>query len=436
MYAKKSGKKLRECVVVRDLQVIDDQNSVEHTGNFALELRTPTHKVYVSAATESERLKWAIAIRSLQQSQSDRTSQTVSGAVLLRNASDSFLNAMSFPMLQAKNYHQFTPGKRRRVSRERREERRRQRLAKMKKPFSELWVDDILTQPRLGDTKPDLAMVEALCFAGIPKEIRGRAWAWLLGNHMQINEELFTICKSRAQAVRLEITMKREADTTGILGELIASSIASSARSSSSNNTSPATARSSAEAPVMDDDRATEFHDDPMVPKQHNLLINAMGIAEKLVTHGERSIRLVNIDMPRTFGHHPMFQAGAEGTERTTEVLEAYCCYRPDLGYVQGMSYLAAALCFHMDSFTAFKALVALMSTSLLFDMFRLEEKRVRIDVELGSRSLFSLLLTACWCFCADLPLYFRIQPNSRVRAAARVCAFPGRWHRCADVRR
>lgn len=114
-----------------------------------------------------------------------------------------------------------------------------------------------------------------------------------------------------------------------------------------------------------------------MLPVQ-NMLQDAVGIAEMLVAHGERSIKLVNVDMPRTFGHHPLFQPGAEGTERTTEVLEAYICYRPDLGYVQGMSYLAATLCFHMDSFTAFKALVALMSSSLLFDMFRLEATRVR----------------------------------------------------------
>jgi hypothetical protein len=99
------------------------------------------------------------------------------------------------------------------------------------------------------------------------------------------------------------------------------------------------------------------------------------------------SIKLVNVDMPRTFGHHPLFQPGAEGTERTTEVLEAYICYRPDLGYVQGMSYLAAILCFHMDSFTAFKALVALMSSSLLFDMFRLEATRVRDREASVSRS-------------------------------------------------
>lgn len=41
------------------------------------------------------------------------------------------------------------------------------------------------------------------------------------------------------------------------------------------------------------------------------------------------------------------------------------------------MSYLAASICLHMETFPAFKALSALMSTNLLFDMFRLQERRV-----------------------------------------------------------
>ncbi|KAJ0398888.1 hypothetical protein P43SY_001332 [Pythium insidiosum] len=122
--------------------------------------------------------------------------------------------------------------------------------------------------------------------------------------------------------------------------------------------------------------------------KRTHILHDAVDVAEKLVSHGERSIRLVGVDMPRTFGHHPLFQTGADGTTRTTEVLEAYICYRPDLGYVQGMSYLAATLCFHMDSFTAFKAMVALMSNSVMFDMFRMEERRTFHYIHVHDRIL------------------------------------------------
>ncbi|KAL0592421.1 hypothetical protein ABG067_000529 [Albugo candida] len=76
------------------------------------------------------------------------------------------------------------------------------------KSFTDTWIEDILPRPMPSDTKS----VVALCFAGIPKELRGRVWGWLLGNKLQINEELFRICKDRAEAVRSEIALQKEVD--------------------------------------------------------------------------------------------------------------------------------------------------------------------------------------------------------------------------------
>lgn len=364
---------------------IDDQNRVVHLGNFVIQLKSSTREVHLSATTEQERATWVNAIRSLQTDQ-DRSRHTASGstaAALLRNMSESVLHASAIPVLMAHNRRFGRPN---RFSKERKEERKRQRLPRMKKSFSELWIEDIIPQSGRHDASN---IVEALCFAGIPKEARGRAWAWILGNKLQVNEDLFKICKARALAVRREMTLKREAETRSRLQAAERTTSATSlASSSSANSSSPATANNSnaseAQYPPVAEDKLQHLNGIDDAEKvqsgdemQSMMLQEAVSIADMLVAHGERSIRLVNVDMPRTFGHHPLFQAGADGTERTTEVLEAYICYRPDLGYVQGMSYLAAALCFHMDSFTAFKAMVSLMSTSLLFDMFRLEEKRV-----------------------------------------------------------
>jgi hypothetical protein len=32
------------------------------------------------------------------------------------------------------------------------------------------------------------------------------------------------------------------------------------------------------------------------------------------------------------------------------DILEAFVCLRPDVGYVQGMSYLGAVICLYVDS--------------------------------------------------------------------------------------
>jgi hypothetical protein len=57
------------------------------------------------------------------------------------------------------------------------------------------------------------------------------------------------------------------------------------------------------------------------------------------------------------------------------------------------MSYRAAILCLHMDSFHAFRAMVSLMSTRLLFDMYRLEQDRVLFD------GYISILRTAIYIY-------------------------------------
>eukprot|EP00467_Chlorarachnion_reptans_P022437 CAMPEP_0114517610 /NCGR_PEP_ID=MMETSP0109-20121206/17987_1 /TAXON_ID=29199 /ORGANISM="Chlorarachnion reptans, Strain CCCM449" /LENGTH=602 /DNA_ID=CAMNT_0001698145 /DNA_START=194 /DNA_END=2001 /DNA_ORIENTATION=+ len=47
-------------------------------------------------------------------------------------------------------------------------------------------------------------------------------------------------------------------------------------------------------------------------------------------------------------------------------VLRAYCFYRPDIGYVQGMSYLVGHLLLYMDEYTAFVAFANLLSKPFL----------------------------------------------------------------------
>jgi hypothetical protein len=78
-----------------------------------------------------------------------------------------------------------------------------------------------------------------------------------------------------------------------------------------------------------------------MSPKHQNVDASHEGDdlsvnTDLLIAEGERQIKLVKMDMSRTFGNHPLFQDGALGAQKTFQVLEAYTCYRPDLGYVQG----------------------------------------------------------------------------------------------------
>ena len=69
----------------------------------------------------------------------------------------------------------------------------------------------------------------------------------------------------------------------------------------------------------------------------------------------------LSLSLLQLFGRDDAFHA------RLRQVLEAYTCSRPDLGYIQGMSYLAAMLSLYArDSFEAFKCLANMMVSSTI----------------------------------------------------------------------
>lgn len=91
----------------------------------------------------------------------------------------------------------------------------------------------------------------------------------------------------------------------------------------------------------------------------------------------EHTLSLIDTDLPRTFPSLRLFDAASGGPYYAflLEVLETYACYRPDLGYIQGMSYLAAMLCLHMpqDRYLAFQCLANLMVHEHLFTFYLLD---------------------------------------------------------------
>ncbi|GAB5368860.1 hypothetical protein AAMO2058_001355900 [Amorphochlora amoebiformis] len=77
------------------------------------------------------------------------------------------------------------------------------------------------------------------------------------------------------------------------------------------------------------------------------------------------------LDALRTLENHKETEAksnrGLVTRQRAlSHVLRAYCFYRPDIGYMQGMSYVAGHLLMYMDEYTAFVAFANLLSKPFL----------------------------------------------------------------------
>jgi hypothetical protein len=115
---------------------------------------------------------------------------------------------------------------------------------------------------------------------------------------------------------------------------------------------------------------------------------------EENVIGKEHTLALIDTDLPRTFPSLKLFDSSGPYYEFLLEVLETYACYRPDLGYIQGMSYLAAMLCLHMpqDRYLTFQCLANLMVNEHLFTFYLLDAELSEVYYTLFDELLASHL--------------------------------------------
>ena len=67
-------------------------------------------------------------------------------------------------------------------------------------------------------------------------------------------------------------------------------------------------------------------------------------------------------------------QEGGPYHSTLRDLLGAYVCYRPDLGYVQGMSFIAAILLLNLEEAEAFIVFANLVNRPLLAAFYRVIE--------------------------------------------------------------
>uniref|UniRef100_A0A4W3K3E2 TBC1 domain family member 12 n=1 Tax=Callorhinchus milii TaxID=7868 RepID=A0A4W3K3E2_CALMI len=87
----------------------------------------------------------------------------------------------------------------------------------------------------------------------------------------------------------------------------------------------------------------------------------------------EASLELIKLDISRTFPSLFIFQKGGPYHDLLHNVLGAYTCYRPDVGYVQGMSFVAAVLILNLEEADAFIAFANLLNKPCQLAFFRVD---------------------------------------------------------------
>ncbi|XP_044035837.1 TBC1 domain family member 12-like isoform X3 [Siniperca chuatsi] len=87
------------------------------------------------------------------------------------------------------------------------------------------------------------------------------------------------------------------------------------------------------------------------------------------------SLELITRDIARTFVSLCVFQKGGPYHDLLQSILGAYTCYRPDVGYVQGMSSMAAMLILNMDEVEAFISFSNLINRPCQLAFYRVDHQ-------------------------------------------------------------
>ncbi|XP_075943198.1 TBC1 domain family member 14 isoform X3 [Anarhichas minor] len=151
--------------------------------------------------------------------------------------------------------------------------------------------------------------VRDLWWQGLPPSVRGKVWSLAVGNELNITHELYSICLARAKEKW----------------------------------------------------RSTPAHSLETEPEDP-------GSSDR-----ESSLELIKLDISRTFPHLCIFQQGGPYHDVLHSILGAYTCYRPDVGYVQGMSFIAAVLILNLDTADAFIAFANLLNKPCQMAFFRVD---------------------------------------------------------------
>lgn len=88
----------------------------------------------------------------------------------------------------------------------------------------------------------------------------------------------------------------------------------------------------------------------------------------------EGSLKFIKTDISRTFHQMGYFREGSPLNLQLRDMLEAFTISRPDIGYVQGMSYVAGMLLLNLEPYKAFVLLVNIVSSPLLLPFYRLDQ--------------------------------------------------------------
>ncbi|KAI6646552.1 TBC1 domain family member 14 isoform X2 [Oopsacas minuta] len=187
--------------------------------------------------------------------------------------------------------------------------------------LQKLWLEQIL--PQWSDKFIHSKRVQEAWWRGLPPKVRAEVWKLCVPNELNVTEDLYGIFLDHAK-------------------------------------------------------KKLQIHDSVFSQKVESETDVPLHLLQTLKGR-EDTLESIRFDIARTFPTLAIFNEGGPFYEPLHNLLGAYTCFRPDIGYVQGMSYLAALLILNLDEYDAFVCLANLLNKPILQTFYRVDDRRMNL---------------------------------------------------------
>ena len=213
------------------------------------------------------------------------------------------------------------------------------KMIKMQK-MSQIWLNEII--PNWTEKRKDKKIKEYF-YMGLPDTVRGRVWMLCLGNRFSITKEYYEIQVKNSKEIleKYKINKKEEMN----------------------DNTNDN---------IINDEKDLKIKDK------------------------EKSINIIELDIERTFPYLGVFRGDSPMAQDLREILRVFVISRPDIGYIQGLSFIAGILLLNMDKFKAFISLMNLILNPIMLPFYKMENESIQQRLKLFKQVFYFNLPELC----------------------------------------
>ena len=226
---------------------------------------------------------------------------------------------------------------------------------------AEFWSNNII--PNWSKMK-NSKNIKKYFYEGIPTSTRGKIWALCIGNKFSITKEYYDIEANKS--IQLIIKLNK-------------------------NNIKKKNINHSCNNNININNNSAKPNMNMIESDSSSMSLNTKKFYSKYIKQTldkEKSINLIDLDIERTFSSMGIFKNESQLGNNLREILRIFVVARPDIGYVQGLSYIAGTLLLQMDKFTSFVCFMNIILSPNILPFYRLDEDSIKKRLELFNELL------------------------------------------------